>query len=243
MDKMEDKQKIYETTEDVRESVIGHKSIKLQHGLVQPLTDSEYQRLDWKEPFGYDGMVRIRTATDGSCFFHALAKSYCLPYIRGKLDDNTPINRRNFIRAMRRDLAKQLGTRVDPENPLSPTYYDTLSRGKLKEFSASVPQYTLEKMQKELDSDHSVDNVYNEFISNELDKDIYILDLVKRDVYITGDDDEILYKGRQSIVLLYLPGHYELIGIKTGDCTQTIFHPDHDFIQSIRQRMAQIRRF
>ena len=66
---------------------------------------------------------------------------------------------------------------------------------------------------KELDSDRPVDNAYNEFISDQLNKDIYILDAVTQDVYMTGSDDNVLYKDRPSIVLMYLPGHYELVGL------------------------------
>ena len=93
-------------------------------------------------------------------------------------------------------------------------------------------------MQKELDSSRPVDNVYNEFISDQLEKDIYIIDAVKKDIYITGKDNDILYKNRPSVVILYLPGHYELVGLvkKNGDI-KTLFNPDHDFIQAIRDRM------
>ena len=102
-------------------------------------------------------------------------------------------------------------------------------------------------MQKELNSDFSVDNVYNEFISNQINKDIYILDMVKQDVYMTGDDDEILYKTRPSIVILYLSGkykssgHYELIGLNENGYIKTLFDSDHDFIQNIRARMYELR--
>ena len=70
--------------------------------------------------------------------------------------------------------------------------------------------------------------------------DIYLLSLHKQDVYITGDDSDILYKGRQSIVVLTMPGHYELVGVHRDNGIQTLFRPRDPFILSIRQRMREI---
>jgi len=204
------------------------------------LLNNEYENLVWDGPFSYPNMVRIRTPTDGSCFFHAIAKAYFEPYINGKLN-NKPLNRKEFIQKLRKDLSKKLKSKVNPTDPQSPIYYNILSRGKLGEFSKSVPNYSLENMVKELDSNRPVDNVYNEFISDQLDKDIYILDMLKKDVYITGYDDEILYKNRPSIVILYLPGHYELMGLDETGVVKTLFDPDHNFIKAIRERMVKVQ--
>lgn len=200
------------------------------------LSNTEYEKLNWSGPFQYNDLVRIRVPADGSCFFHAIAKSYFIPYITGYLN-NEPLNKKDFIRKLRKDLAIKLQSRTDPTDPASPIYYDLLSGGQLEEFSRSVPSYSLENMVNELDSDKPVDNVYNEFVSDQLDKDIYILDMTKHDVYITGDDYNILYKKRPSIVILYLPGHYELVGLLEGDTIKTLFDPDHDLIQAIRNRI------
>ena len=87
---------------------------------------------------------------------------------------------------------------------------------------------------------------------------------------MTGDDDDILYKNRESIVVLYRPGHYELVGIedpitvsalriligtratarrirfvterRVSNHIATLFSPQHPFIRAIRQRMKEIRR-
>jgi hypothetical protein len=228
-------------THNIQESVIGPKITQPHQKLIKYLTDSEYENLDWKSPFGYEGMVRIRIFTDGSCLFHAIARSYFKPYITGKIDGRS-FDRKDFIKKLRKSLSIKLGSKTDPADPNSLTYYDNLSRGQLAEFAESVPSYSLENMKNELDSNHPVDNIYNEFISNQLNKDIYILDGVKRDVYITGNDDDILYKNRSSIVILYLPGHYELIGLlETNNNIKVLFDPDHDFIQTIRARMSELR--
>ena len=210
------------------------------------LTNSEYEDLHWREPFGYPNMVRIRTFFDGSCFFHAIARSYFKPYITGKLNGKV-FDRTKFIRDLRHSLSIKLGSKQKGKL----TYYDTLSRGQLAEIAKTIPAMSLTNMQNELNSSRSVSNIYNEFISDQLDKDIYILDGVKRDVYMMGDDDEILYKHRPSIVLLYLPsqsnnhkeetGHYELVGLQDGDNIRTLFDPTDEFIGAIRYRMMILR--
>lgn len=205
---------------------------------ITALKTREYERLRWMFP----GMIRIRTDMDGSCFFHAICKSYFKPYIVGKTKSGKSINRKKFVRSLRRDLSKTLGKPINPEDPSSKTWYETVSNGECPKISKSLPKYELKNMVKELDSSSPISNIYNEFISDQLDKDIYILDGQKRDVYMTGTDDKLLYKNRQSIVILYLPGHYELIGVKDGDYFQTVFEPDSDFIQTIRKRMNELRK-
>ena len=214
------------------------KNIVLAMNIPGYLKFMEIQPLNWHLSFRYPGMVRIGTMADGSCYFHCIAQSYHVPYQRGNVG-GVAFNRKNFIRDLRYDLSVKLGEKVDPTDPNSPIHYDLLSRGQLKDFGKEVPNYSLVAMQRELNSDRSVDNVYNEFISNILDKDIYILDLTTQDVYVTGNDSDILYKNRNSIVILFLPGHYELVGIKTPKGIDTYFAPDHAFIQAIRQRLRE----
>lgn len=203
--------------------------------MITPLVKYEYQLLNWNKEFQYNGMCRIRTDMDGSCFFHAISKACSQEYIEEGINDK-PLNRYDFVRNLRKDLSNIL----DKKKPNSDvTYYESISRGKLKEFSEHVPEYTLENMKNVLDSDKSVDNSYNEFISDVLNLDIYLLDPYIQDVYITGNDMDILYKGRKSIVILALKGHYELIGIKNHDFIKTCFDYKDDFIVNIRKRLKQ----
>ena len=169
----------------------------------KPLTNVEYENLNWKGPFENFNLIRIRTEQDGSCFFHSLAKAYFKPYITGKVEDS-PFNRKEFIRDLRNDLSKKLALKINPENSKSKTYYETLSNGELPKISEELPEYSLKNMQKDLNSSSPVSNIYNEFISNQLDLDIYILDLDKKDVYMTGTDDKLLYKNRKSVIILYI---------------------------------------
>jgi hypothetical protein len=186
-------------------------------------------------------MVRFCVERDGSCCFHALAKAYFKPYILGRTEEGI-FDRRKFVRDLRKELAKTLGAKINPEDENSPTYYSQLANGELENISRELPEYSLENMQKELsDMTNPISNIYNEFISDQLNLDIYILDANKKDVYMTGTDDKLLYKGRKSVVLLYLPGHYELIGISKDNKIETYFSPDSPFILRIRERMFALR--
>ena len=194
---------------------------------MKPLMNVEYEKLVWdKFPFE---LVRLSTDVDGSCYFHAICKAYFKPYITGKVSDKN-LNRRDFVKSLRKDLSKML-----------PKSYQKLANGELLEISKSMDEYTLENMQKNLDSNEPVSNVYNEFISDQLNIDLYILDSVKRDVYMTGTDDKLLYKDRPSVVLLYLPGHYELVGLMhSNNRVETYFEPDSPFILRIKERMNEL---
>ena len=209
---------------------------------LRPLRKKLYEKLDWKGDLKIPGMIRIQTDADGNCFFHALAKAYFQPYITGKTKEGKPFDKRKFIKNLRKDLSKMLNNKVDPEDPDSLTWYESMANGEWGEESKNMPELSLKYMQKELASNSSISHIYNEFISDQLDKDIYILDGEKQDVYMTGTDDALLYKDRLSIVILYLPGHYELVGIKDNkNYIQTIFDSDSDIIRTIRKRMTEIK--
>ena len=206
---------------------------------MKPLSKEEFEQLEW-DTFSDFKMVRIRTDADGSCFFHALLKGYFKPYIQEEIDGKT-FNRRDFVRNLRHDLAEKLAKPIKKGS--EKTYYNQLNRGQMETLAEDMPECTLENMQAELGSSRPVSNLYNEFVSNELDIDIYILDGIKRDVYMTGSDDALLYKNRKSVVVLYLPGHYELIGLlHNGEYIETFFSPQSKFINHIRERMNQLRK-
>ena len=58
-------------------------------------------------------------------------------------------------------------------------------------------------MQNELRSGKAVDNLYHEFVSDHLNRDIYIYNATLADVDVGFSELELLYKGRNSIVLFY----------------------------------------
>jgi hypothetical protein len=180
--------------------------------------ENEASALNWDL---YPDLIRLHTIGDGNCFFHAVLNAFSVEY-----KDSDVQGRRKLAMNIREKLAIELDTR-----------YQNLSRGTLAEFSKFVPDYTLENMKSILRSNAPVDNSYNELISDVLDIDIYLLDNNSKKVYITGDDSEILHKGRKTVVLLVVPGHYDFVGIRLSDTEAlTFFEPDHPLVTTIRKR-------
>lgn len=193
--------------------------------------------LDWEL---YPNMFVMNTIGDGSCFFHCIAYAMFENYKVGSTKERISIVRqfRDELSDKLSELSKPFGNYPDltSENII----YDTLSRGKLREFSEVLPEYSLDSMKKILLSDCPVDNIFNELISNELNIDIYILNNNTKNVYITGNDADILYKNRRSVVILYTTEHYSLVGIKLNDKTlKSFFEPDHPFILQIKNSMRK----
>lgn len=173
---------------------------------------------------------------DGSCFFHAIFLGYYRPYQIG-YEGGRLLDRKKFVRNFRDELAKKLEEPVNPQDNNSKILYQTLSNGELESIGKEVPEYSLENLQETLRTGVAVDNAFMEIVSDVLDLDIYILDAKTKDVYPIGTSGELYHKGRRTVVLLYLPGHYELVGIKLNNSIQTLFSPNHDFIESIRERL------
>lgn len=188
---------------------------------------SEYLGWSVSDPLKEKNLVRIFSIGDGNCFFHSIISAFYIPYRKKEID------RRKFIVEVRKCLANRLTDK--DENGIM--IYDKLSRGTLREHSKEIPQFSLDFMQKELKSNVAVDNIYLEFVSDEFDKDIYIIDEKKRDVYITGMDLDILYKKRHSILLLYNGYHYDLLGKINDDEIITLFDPRDPLIKRIRKNI------
>ena len=202
-----------------------------------------YEVLKLKK-FDYEGMVVISTIGDGSCFFHAILNAVYRPYRKGYHVDPTGkkhyITKEEIVKKFRNELADDLKM-PSKENPKF-TNYDMLGGGYLKEMAKEVKgqcPYTLHQMVEVLRSGESVDNVYLEHISNRIQKDIYLLDYRQRDVQMTGDNLSLLQKGRESIVVLYTPGHYELVGLLEDGRVRLHFNPQHPFIAAIQKRQRE----
>jgi hypothetical protein len=178
----------------------------------------------------------ISTLGDGNCFFHSVLRAFNTDYIKAK----SITDRVNMARTFRNALAELL-EEVDPLT--GKNYYAGLNNGELEKFSGGVKEYSLAGLQKELRSSASVDNIYQELISNGLNKDIYIIDGVKKDMYHVGSAFPLYYKGRNSIIIYYTPGHFEVVGLKhSNGSVDTLFTPEHPLIQACRERLLKFFR-
>ena len=191
---------------------------------------SEIEVLDWKglSTFYYKNLVKKKEPGDGNCFFHCIADSFYLPYQTGK------VNRSEFTKKMR----LQLSLLLESKNDRGVMWYKTLSRGKLEELSQNLPELSLDNMKKHLGSNAFVDNRFNEFISNVFNKDIYILNQDTKDVYKAGVEGNLLYRNRESIVIIWCnQNHFDLVGIIEENRIRTLFDPNHPLIQKIKERL------
>ncbi len=203
------------------------------------LIDKEIEALVWdKNALKFENVYRKRVIGDGSCYFHAIIDSYFLP-IRTGMIGRYRFDRFDFVKKFRNDLSRMLCT-VRPGYG-GKTYYQTLSRGELNDNSKCVPEVSIENMMSELNSNTPVSYIYHELVSDILNLDIYILDADKKDVYMIDSDFELYHKGRNSIILLYIPGHFELIGEMRNNELKTYFRSNDALIVKIKKRMHSIK--
>lgn len=194
--------------------------------------------IKWKDGFDKWKLVRFSTPMDGSCLFHAIANSFFSPYHNEYLNDQK-ISRKEIIKSFRKELAQKLADKIDDDTSL--THYDILNNGNTSNFAETVQEFKLDYMQKQLDSDYPIGYGYMEYIGNVLNKDIYILEARRNDIYVT-DELKLTIKGdRCSIVLYYMDGHYELVGIENDDGTfHTYFKPSHSLIRFLYNKVREI---
>jgi len=213
----------------------------LQISLRNPETDSDIKPLDTKgSSIEYPEVHLIGTPGDGACFFHSIVQAFHEDYIDGYDKSRKAVfDSVRFIKQLRTELSDGLDEKVDPQNEESPTWYDSLSRGNLRELSKEMPHYKLENMKKELKkySAH-VDNLYLEYMCKRLDLDIYVIDGKTMDV--VQADKDLLYEGRRSIVIYFENSHYVTVCIKRGDFYTAIFNTTDEFIETLKRSLYNV---
>jgi hypothetical protein len=215
----------------------------MDHPVLRPLTSHAQERLHWAGGFQYEGMVRIRTVMGASSLLHAVLNAFFVPY-RSNQINQTVLGRKELVDEYRAHLAERLEQPYDPTDATSPAVYDCLARGKMKEFADLIKEYQLDVMRSELsDPDFFLDVKYLELLANELSKDIYVLNGLTEDVHVFDHaDTEMYYKGRPVVVVLFLPEHFELVGIhKPNGDVVTHFAPDSPFVDALRRRYDDLK--
>jgi hypothetical protein len=142
---------------------------------------------------------------------------------------------------MGEELRRELSELVTDTNPTTGSkYYKELSRGNLEEFSKIDGSLTEKNFISHLNSKNPVGLEVMEVVSDALDKDIYIIDVRRGDLYTLGDTD-LLYKGRNSVILSYTGGHYNTLGIRNGKGDLiTYFSNTNPFIVTLYERMKSL---
>jgi hypothetical protein len=193
----------------------------------------------------------VKVLGDGSCFFHSVLRAFHTNYIRASSIEE----RKAHARHLRVAIAQTLD---EIDETTGKTNYALLGGGYYADFNNAVSavegdKYSLAGLKRELLSSDAVDHAYIQLISDHIGLDIYLISSRTGDLYPVGSDTSLLYKERNSIVIFYSPGHYDIIGIKRiaqdnspgyynkGDIVfDCLFHPQHDFIVLLRARMAEL---
>lgn len=217
-----------------------------------------YRKIDWfnyiidpKTQLPKWNLIRINTPGGGNCLFHAIANSFFSPYYSEKVNEQI-MTRKEIIRNMRKSFSEKLNSPISSK-PNSKTHYEIINSGNTAEFpiSPDLPEYnySLSNMQKSLDSEENIGYGYIEFISNAIDKNIYILVSSMNDIYPFEKTEllNIYKKDRPSIVVYYIwdndtsdkYDHYELVGIMNKGTIDTHFMPDHSFIKFLYNKVLE----
>ncbi len=209
------------------------------------MSENNMTSLVWTRGYiNYLNMVKLLVGGDGSCFFAGVLLAQSQGYTDGYIIDEHGKkhlkDRKELVRGVRHELALKLEEHRKDQNGEDILWYDYISRGNLRKFAETLPEYSLENMQKELRDGGAVDNVYVELVSEVIKINIFILDKNTQDVYVIGNDIDLLYKSnRNSVVLLYNGSdHFDAVGIKSirSDNVYTLFGSNHSYIQYIIKR-------
>lgn len=185
-------------------------------------------------------LYRIYVPSDGSCLIHALLGSFYIPYIRSMREERIR-DATHIVKSLRHELSVKLSA---VNSGTMKTYYSELHDGYTSTFADSTygegREYTLRGMKELFDSDAWLGFGQMQHISNQLNKDIYVLDLVSKDIYNMGRSDmPSLYKDRESVILLYTYSHYELVAYETNGNYYAHFKHDNPLIQYLYERMVR----
>lgn len=212
--------------------------IKMPENIKTPIA-IYYCPISWAALTNWS-LVRFSTPMDNNCLFHSIANSFFSPYYDENLNGKH-ITRQQIVTYLRKELSKKLASKINPSDSNSLRYYDILNGGNTSAFAEAVPEFKLEYMQEQLNSQVPIGYGYMEFIGDTLNKDIYILEAARKDIYNT-DELPLTIKGdRRSIILYYMNGHYELVGIHNSNGTfDTHFDSNHSLIRFLNNRVQQL---
>lgn len=210
------------------------------------ITSAEVTPLDWDNQrsfINYPNMVKLTTIKDGSDYFHAILKGYMKDYVKGVTDEGKTFNKSAFVQSLRADLSNNLSAPYDAADPKGINKYGMLNNGQLAIEGLSNPEYSLSNMKNKLLSNLPISLDFHEFISNELQKDIYILDSLSFDIITIGSTIDLCYKNRPPVVIVYnrITNQFDTVGLFDNDTNviYTFFTNTNPFIKLIRKRLVE----
>lgn len=199
------------------------------------LSSEEQEPLQWTGYFQFPDMMHVGVIQDGTNgLFTSCLQAFSIPYIESKVG-GVPTPKYIQAQHIREDAVLELRN----GNAEGANSYSALNKGQTQSFSQ-------EDMKLALLSRVPLQGVFFEFLGNYMKLDIYVLDLFSEDVYIFRYDRSLLYKGRDSVVLLHIGnrenGYFETVGLLESDgTTKMVFGPTHQFIESLQKRLDQLQ--
>lgn len=205
-----------------------------------PMDTYEYINISW---YKSEKVVRIGAIGDGSCFFHGILNGYYDVY------QNNPnyTYRLNFVKLLRRDIAYTLELK-DPNHPTKirwetaingqflALYQQQMMGVNFKDVFDYPIDFSLDGLQKLINSSSHVGNEVYQYVSDILDIDIYVMRLTNVDLFVHQNTS---HEGsdRKVVVISGNGSHYETIGIERGpeQLFQTVFDQTDPFILSIKR--------
>ena len=198
----------------------------------QQIADDEYldepkQLLQWPDaPFYVNGLCRINTPHDRDQVYHAILNAMSSTYRETKIAERE-LTSNEVTTMLREDLAQALAL---PDHTGKAPYYQ-LMNGQIEAFARSNPGRSLRALQQDLLKASNIPRILIPFVCDFLDIDLYMIDFTSRQVEPLARDLSAIYKGRESVVLMYTSNHYHLVGIQTSQThLTTFFKCTHPFI-------------
>ena len=219
---MDRKKKKKETDDDYATELL------VQTNKLRPLEKS-FEFISWTSAVSYEDVCRVLTHMDtGSSLVHACLNAICIPYRDGKMY-NQQISQIEFVHMFRRELASALLENVSIYDETK--YVELLGHGSWVAMESTDIDVLMSRL---ITPSCEFDPVMTEHLSNVLDKDIFIIDSETEDILLDSDEPTTRYKKRQSIVVLKVENHYELLAIRklSGEFI-THFDTNHPWIQKL----------
>lgn len=191
-------------------------------------------------PLGWErfpSLIAIPTAGDGSCALHAIVQAFHTPYQMGKYPDGNTVNRYEFVRSFRNELADLLNQSVNGNEKT--TWYDTLSRGEMEEYAKSTknlgnfPDLSREGFEKHLRSSAWLGQEIIEYVSVCLGIGIIVLFTDGRGRYelnVIGRDADLVLENKKKVVIILNMNntHFMTVGRREMDGSLRVFFDSSD---------------
>lgn len=173
-------------------------------------------------------LYTIIPATDSNSLLYCLATVFDEHFLFGN-NDESGLDKKEAIRKFRFYLAQYLQS--DTNGVIN---YQTLSGGKLIDFSKQNPALSLSNMVGLLNSDDPIGRDYLELISNIINCDIYVLNFSTKNIDLSKTEEPFLIKNRRSVILLYIDYCYQLVYVVRESCGQFLFSHDDPLILELK---------